>query len=195
MREMSGRGLSPDLCCLRLVVVCCPGCLCVSRPSAVGLVWPVLCVLLLLSPVGLWLLAYLCSLVLWWSLGCLCVCSVCVLPVFACVCLCFLSVKKPSNNKRGSSIALDRYGGCSRSMDDLVGIMSRCSCLYPDGRFCLCFSAATEKVDFLTPPESDQSRSSSLWVPCVTLLRGFGGFSGRIGLEKEVSASLSFIYP
>ena len=31
-------------------------------------------------------------------------CSVCVLPVFACVCLCFLSVKKPSNNKRGSSI-------------------------------------------------------------------------------------------
>ena len=24
-------------------------------------------------------------------------CSVCVLPVFACVCLCFLSVKKPSN--------------------------------------------------------------------------------------------------
>ena len=90
LREMSGRGLSPDLCCLRLVVVCCPGCLCVSRPSAVGLVWPVLCVLLLLSPVGLWLLAYLCSLVLWWSLGCLCVCSVCVLPVFACVCLCFL---------------------------------------------------------------------------------------------------------
>ena len=82
MREMSGRGLSPDLCCLRLVVVCCPGCLCVSRPSAVGLVWPVLCVLLLLSPVGLWLLAYLCSLVLWWSLGCLCVCSVCVLPVW-----------------------------------------------------------------------------------------------------------------
>ena len=31
-------------------------------------------------------------------------CYVCVLPVFACVCLCFLSVKKPSNNKRGSSI-------------------------------------------------------------------------------------------
>ena len=31
-------------------------------------------------------------------------CSVCVLPVFTCVCLCFLSVKKPSNNKRGSSI-------------------------------------------------------------------------------------------
>ena len=31
-------------------------------------------------------------------------CSVCVLPVFACVCLCFLSVKKTPNNKRGSSI-------------------------------------------------------------------------------------------
>ena len=56
---------------------------------------------LVLVSCGLWLLACLGSLALWWSLGCLCVCSVCVLPVFACVCLCFLSVKKPSNNKRG----------------------------------------------------------------------------------------------
>ena len=74
------------------------------------------------------------------------------------------------------------------------GVRGGYCCLDPDGRFCLCFAAATEKVVFLTPPESDQSRSSSLWVPYVTLLRGFGGFSGRIGLEKEVSASLSLNY-
>ena len=66
------------------------------------------------------------------------------------------------------------------------GVRGGYSCLYPDGRFCLCFSAATEKVDFLTPPESDQSRRSSLWVPYVTLLRGFGVFSDPIGLEKEL---------
>ena len=72
------------------------------------------------------------------------------------------------------------------------GVRGGYSCLGPDGRFCLCFSVATEKVDFLTPPEPDQSRGSSLWVPYVTLPRGFGGLLGRIGLEKEVSASLSF---
>ena len=66
------------------------------------------------------------------------------------------------------------------------GVRGGYSCLGPDGRFCLCFSAATEKVDFLTPPESDQSRRSSLWVPYVTLLRGFGVFSDPIGLEKEL---------
>ena len=66
------------------------------------------------------------------------------------------------------------------------GVRGGYSCLYPDGRFCLCFSAATEKVDFLTPPESDQSRRSSLWVPYVTLLRGFGVFSDPIGLEKQL---------
>ena len=38
----------------------------------------------------------------------------------------------------------------------------------------------------MTPPEPDQSRGSSLWVPYVTLLRGFGVFSDPIGLEKEL---------
>ena len=57
----------------------------------------------------------------------------------------------------------------------------------PGWAFLLVFFSGHWKGRFLTPPEFDQSRGSSLWVPYVTLLRGFGRFWGRIGLEKEVS--------
>ena len=58
----------------------------------------------------------------------------------------------------------------------------------------LVFFSGHGKGRFFDPPRIRPEPKFLALGPYVTLLRGFGRFWGRIGLEKEVSASLSFIY-